>query len=61
MTDPNHAKILLDEVRGDLERENRSAAARAKTWIIVRAALIVFVIGYMSWIFGAVASSTPTS
>ena len=54
MTDPNNEKILLDEVRGELERENHSAAVRAKTGIAVRAALIVFVMGYMFWIFGAV-------
>jgi len=53
-TDPNTDKVLLDEVRNKLEQENRSAAVRAKTWIAVRAVLIVFVIGYMSWISGAV-------
>ena len=52
---------VLTQVRNDLEREQHSAARRAKVWIGVQCLLIVFVIGYMSWISGAVSSMDAES
>ena len=52
---------VLTQVRNDLEREQHSAARRAKVWIGVQCLLIVFVIGYMNWISGAVSSMDAES
>ena len=53
-TDKENAQRLLDELTDELEREQRKAIFRAKLGIGVRAFLIVFVAGYMSWISSSV-------
>lgn len=52
---------LLAGVREDLEHEQNSAARRAKVWIGAQCLLIVFVMGYMSWISGALKSMDAES
>ena len=44
----------LTELREEMEQQQRNAERRAKTGIAVRAALIVFVFAYMTWLSGAV-------
>ena len=45
-------EILL-AVRSEIEDDQRKAMLRAKLWIGAQAFLILFVIGYMTWISGA--------
>jgi len=52
---------LLAAVCKDLENEQHSSARRAKIWIGAQCFLIVFVIGYMSWISGALSSMDAKS
>ncbi len=52
---------LLAGVCEDLEREQNTAARRAKVWIGAQCLLIVFVMGYMSWISGALNSMDAES
>jgi hypothetical protein len=52
---------LLAKVSEDLEREQNTAARRAKVWIGAQCLLIVFVMGYMSWISGALNSMDAES
>jgi len=47
------ARALLRNVRQDLDQENHQALFRAKLGVGLRAALMLFIVGYMSWIFGA--------
>lgn len=44
----------LHEIRNHLETEDRGALSRVRTGIILRALLIVVVVGYMTWISSAV-------
>jgi len=52
---------LLAGVREDLEREQHTAARRAKVWIGVQCLLIVFVFSYMSWISSSLSSMDAQS
>ena len=44
----------LQALRGELQEEQRRAHKRAKLGIGIRVVSIVFVLGYMSWLVGAV-------
>ena len=45
---------LLAALRTDIETEDRAAISRTKIGIGIRAVLIVFVFGYMTWISNSV-------
>jgi len=44
----------LDELQATLKQDDARALSRARIGIAVRAVLIVFVLGYMTWLFDAV-------
>ena len=47
---------LLHQLRADLDKEQHSSLSRARMWIVVQCLLLVFVVGYMSWLSSAVSS-----
>lgn len=53
------ARVLLNEVRSDLEREDRIAIGRARLWILFRLCVILGVLIYMHWISEPLARMTP--
>lgn len=53
------ARVLLNEVRADLEREDRDAIRLAKLWILFRLVVILAVLFYMNWISGPLSRMTP--
>ena len=54
MSENQSTEQVFNEIRDDFEQDNRKATVRAKAWIAVRIFLILFVVGYMTWIFSAV-------
>jgi hypothetical protein len=55
MSDERTTERKLQQLREQIEHENHKALLRAKIGIGVRAALILFVMAYMTWLSGAVA------
>lgn len=54
-TDERSRVETLEQIRLELEREQNAVMRKAKIWIGIRTAFVIFFIGYMTWIFGAVA------
>ena len=49
-----HTSSPLDQLEATLKQYDTRALSRAKLGIAIRAVLIVFVLGYMTWLFSAV-------
>ena len=53
MNENSSATTLLAELHEELQRERRKTATRAKSWIAVRAGVVLLVAAYMTWLGGA--------
>ena len=54
-TDPTSIRTL----RAALEKDDRSVLSSLRAWIIIQAILIIFFLGYMTWITSTVDDFTP--
>ena len=53
LNENSSATTLLAELHEELQRERRKTATRAKSWIAVRAGVVLLVAAYMTWLGGA--------